>query len=55
MITPVQHVFDMRNEWCPHAEDSGEISYLVVHGALLRGGVALFSSTDYEDLISMLA
>ena len=42
-------------EACPHSGDSSEVSYLVVHGALLRGGVALFSSTDYEDLISMLA
>ena len=28
---------------CLHAGDSGEISYLVVHGALQSGGFALFS------------
>ena len=55
VITPTQHVLDTRDEGCPHAADSGEISYLVVHGALQRGGFALFSSTVYEDLISMLA
>ena len=50
-----QHVFDMCNEGCPHAGDSGEISYLVVHGPLQRVRSALYSSTVHEDLISMPA
>ena len=53
MVTPGQHVFDTRKEGYPHAGDSGEISYLVVHGTLQRSEFALCSSTDYEGLISM--
>ena len=53
VITPGQHVFDTRNDGCPHADESGEISYLVALGALQRGGFALFLGTVYEDLISM--
>ena len=45
----------MRNEGCPHAGDSSEISYRVVHGALQKDGFALFQSIIYEDLISMPA
>ena len=51
-ITPGQHIFDMSNEGCPHAADSGEISYPVVYGALQRGGFALFLGTVHDDLIS---
>ena len=55
MITPGQHVFDACNEGCLHAGDSGEISYLVVHGAVQKGEFALFLSTVYEDLVGMPA
>ena len=49
VVTPGQHVSDTCNEGCPHAGDSDEISYLVVHGALQKGEFALFSSTVCEE------
>ena len=47
VTTLAQRIFDMCNEGYPLAGDSGEVNYLVIHGALQRGGFALFSSTVY--------
>ena len=55
VITAGQHVFDTRSEGCPHTDDSDEITHPVVREALRRGGFDPFSSTVYEDLISILA